>query len=253
MSDPTTSSTDSPDADGPLRLFWRRFGDACEPDGEATSQRDAARRIVAAVGSSTEAASLAATFAMEFSLDLSALADELEHPAPETLRMTPQPPTGRALIAATAARQGQRQQSDGDLPGAERRFRWAAQAFHALDEQRAESLALTLLGRAVEMQDRLDDAAQCYSESLALDYALGDTFNEGVDLALLGQVAWLSGHLDDAEHYAREALTIHRRHANQRNIASTLATLGAVAKARGQRVRAAIYVLQSRLTRLGLM
>ncbi len=250
----SNSSPLPPDsADEPLRLFWRRLGDASNPDGGTTSQRDAARRIVAAVGASAESVSLAATFAVEFALDLAALANELEHPTRETLRVTPHPPVGSALIATTAARQGYRLQSSGDLPGAERRFRWAAQAFHVLGERQAESFALTLLGYAVETQGRLDDAAQCYRESLAIDRAVGDGLNEGVDLALLGQVAWLSGRLDDAERYAQQALAIHRRLADQRNIPRALRTLGEVAKARGQRLRAWSYFLQSMLARLGLV
>lgn len=249
MSDLSISPTDS--AEEPLRLFWRRLG-VPQPERETPNQHDAARRIVAAVGSSAGAASLAATFAIEFSLDLSALADELERPAPETLHVTPQPPAGRALIAATAVRQGERQQESGDLTDAERSFRWAAQVFHTLGEREAESFALVRLGRAAQMQERLDDAAQCYRESLTIDRAVGDQLNEGVDLALLAQVDWLGGKLDDAERYALEALTIHRRHADWRNIPGTLATLGGVAQARRQVWRAMSYALQRRLALLRL-
>jgi len=242
MSDFSTSPTDS--ADELLQLFWQRLGPLAEAEQAEPSERDAARRIVAAIGPTATAISLAATYVIEFTSDLPTLADELERPAPETLRMTPQPPTGRALIAATALRQGQRQQRIGDLPGAERIFRWATQIFHTLGEREAESVALMLLGRVAQMQERLADAAQCYRESLAIDRAVGNELDEGVDLALLAQVAWLGGELDEAERLALEALAIHQRLADRRNIPSTLATLSEVAKARGQLWQATSYTLQ---------
>lgn len=248
MSDHSNTPSDS--AEDPsgelLRLFWQRLGR--EPDTEEVpSQRDAAVRIVATVGPLAESVLLAAAFADEFARDLVALADELEHPSEGTSLMTPQPPTGSALISATAVRQGQRQQQSGNLPAAERSFRWAVQQFRALGEREAESLALTLLGRVVEMQDRLDEAAQNYHQALAIDRAAGDRFNESVDLGLLGQVAWLQGHLDEAEQLLQQALVLHRRFSDRRNTATTLLTLGQVAQQRGQRWQAVYYFLRARL------
>src|SRR5258708_6270650 len=183
-----------------LRLFWQRLGHT-PSTGEAmpSHQHDAARRIVVAVGPAAEAVTLAAAFADEFAQDLPMLADELERPSEKTLLMTPQPPTGRALIAATAVGFGQSRQAVGDLPGAEQAFRWAAQQFHVLGEGAAESLPLVLLGRVLQMQEHLDQAGQCYREALALDQAFGDEDKAAVDLSLLGEVAWLSGQLDEAE------------------------------------------------------
>lgn len=250
MSDPSTSMPDS--TEELLQLFWQRLGHSPPSDEEMPGQQDAARRIVAVVGPSAAAVSVAAAFAVEFSLPLPPLADALEHPSEDVLLTTAQPPTGSALVAATAVEQGQRRQDGGDLPGAEHAFRWATQQFHALGEE-AESLAVTLLGRVVEMQDRLDEAAQCYHQALAIDQAVGDHVNESVDLGLLGQVAWLRGQLDDAERFARQALALHRRNRDWRNAQTTLMTLGEVARERGQRWRAKLYFFRSQLAKRGLI
>src|SRR5262252_2556040 len=86
-----------------LRLFWQRLGHMPSLGEERPSPRhDAARRIVVAVGPAAEAVTLAAALADELAVDLPMLADLLEQPSEETLLLTPQPPTGRALIAATA-------------------------------------------------------------------------------------------------------------------------------------------------------
>ena len=252
MSDPSAPTLDS--TDELLRLFWQRLGYSPPPDDATLSPQDAARRIVAAVGPSPAAVSVAAACAVEFSLPLAPLANALEHPSEDVLVMTARPPTGSALVAATAVEQGERRQDGGDLPGAEHAFRWATQQFHVLGED-AESLAVTLLGRAVEMQDRLDEAAQCYHQALAIDQAIGDDVNEGVDLGLLGQVAWLRGQLDEAERFAWQALAIHKRSRywrNALNAATTLITLGEVARERGQRWRAKFYFFRSQLAKLGL-
>jgi tetratricopeptide (TPR) repeat protein len=251
MNDPSASASGSNEE--LLRLFAQRYGHGLASDDGTPSQQDSARRIVAAVGPAVEAVVLAAAFADEFALALPTLADALEHPSKETLLTTPQPPTGRALIAATAVQQGQRCQDAGDLPRAEHAFRWATQQFHALGEQQAESLALTLLGRVVEMQDRLDEAAQCYQGALTIDQTFGDRFNEGVDLGLLGQVAWLQGQFGEADQLLRQALALHRRFWDRQNTASTLFTLGQVAQQRGQRWRAKLYLLRSKLAELGLL
>ena len=253
MSDPSTPTPDS--TEELLRLFWQRLGYSPPSGDETPSDQDAAQRIVAAVGPSADTVSVAAAFVGEFSLPLPPLAHALEHPSEDVLLMTPQPPTGSALVAATAVEQGQRRQDGGDLPGAEHAFRWATQQFHALGERQAESLAVTLLGRVVEMQDRLDEAAQCYHQALAIDQAVGDDVNEGVDLGLLGQVAWQRGQLDEAERFAWQALAIHKRSRDWRNAlnaATTLITLGEVARERGQRWRAKFYFFRSQLAKLGL-
>ncbi len=247
MNDQSTSASASNEE--LLRLFWKQLDYEGASDEGTLSQQEAARRIVAAAGPAREAVLLAAAFADEFRLALPTLADALEHPSEEMLLVTPLRPTGSMLVAATAVRQGQLHQDEGDLRGAEHFFRWATQQFHERGEQSAESLALTLLGRVVQMQDRLDEATQCYQEALTIDRAVGDHFNEGVDLGLLSQVAWLSGRLDDAERFARQALPIHRRYRDGANAASTLATLGAVAQARGQHWQAKLYVLRSKLAR----
>lgn len=251
MNEPSASASGSNEE--LLRLFAQQYGHELASDDRTPSQQDSVRRIVTAVGPTREAVLLAATFANEFTLSLPTLADALEHPPEETLLMTPQYPTGSALIAATAVQHGQSCQDAGDLPGAEHAFRWATQQFHALGEQQAESLALTLLGRVVEMQDRLDEAAQCYQGALTIDQSVGDRFNEGVDLGLLGQVAWLQGELDEAAQLLHQALGLHRRFSDGRNAATTLLTLGQVAQQRGQHRRARLYILRSKLAKLGLM
>ncbi len=252
MNDPSASASGSNEE--LLRLFAQRYGHGLASDDGTPSQQESVRRIVAAVGPTREAVVLAAAFADEFTLALPTLADALEHPSEKTLLTTSQPPMGSALIATTAVRQGQRCQAAGDLPGAEHAFRWAAQQFRALGEP-AEATALTLLGRVMQMQERLDEAAQCYQGALTIDQAHGNNFDAGVDLGLLGQVAWLSGRWDDAERYARQALAFHKRYGSgpgHRNTITTLITLGEVARERGQHWRAQLYFLRSKLAKLGL-
>jgi tetratricopeptide (TPR) repeat protein len=247
MNEPSASASGSNEE--LLRLFAQRYGHGLASDDGTPGQQDSVRRIVAAVGPAREAVWLAD----EFALSLPTLADALEHPPEETLLTTSQSPTGSALIAATAVQHGQRRQDAGDLSGAEHAFRWATQQFHALGEQQAESLAVTLLGRVVEMQDRLAEAAQCYQGALAIDQSVGDRFNESVDLGLLGQVAWLQGQLDEADQLLHQALALQRRFSDRRNVTTTLLTLGQVAQQRGQHRRAKLYVLRSKLAKLGLM
>jgi tetratricopeptide (TPR) repeat protein len=248
MSMPSPLAADS--TEELLRLFWQHLARTPASGKEMTSrQQDAARRIVVAVGPSAEAVTLAAAFADEFAQDLPQLAAQLERPSESTLLMTPQPPTGGALIAATAVGVGESRQDGGDLPGAEHAFRWAAQQFHALGERQAESWPLVRLGRVLQMQEHLDEAGQCYREALALDQAYGDGNNVGVDLSLLGEVAWLSGQLDDAERLCRQALARYQRDGDRRNVASTLLTLAAVAQERGHTWRARLFALRSRLAK----
>jgi tetratricopeptide (TPR) repeat protein len=243
MSDlPVPNDTSS---DALLQLFWHRLNGSrqvSDTDARTPSQLAAARRIVLAVGPSPKAIELAATFADMFFLDLSRLADAVEHPAQKILAVTSQPSIGRAIVAATALQYGQDQQHQGNLSLAGRYFRWAVQQFHALNERQAESNALLLLGRVAQMQERFDEADQCYHQALAIDQASGDTFDAGVDVALLGQVAWLAGRLDEADALCRQALALHRRAGDRRNVASTLATLGQVARERGQRGQETVYV-----------
>lgn len=251
MNEPSASASGSNEE--LLRLFAQRYGHGLASDDGTPGQQDSVWRIVAAVGPAREAVLLAAAFADEFALSLPMLANALEHPPEEVLLTTSQYPTGSALIAATAVQHGQRCQDAGDLPVAEHAFRWATQQFHALGEQQAESLALTLLGRVVEMQDRLDEAAQCYQGALTIDQSVGDRFNVSVDLGLLGQVAWLQGQLDEADQLLHQALALHQRFSDRRNVATTLLTLGQVAQQRGQHLRARLYILRSKLAKLGPM
>lgn len=243
----TRSMTDLPvpmpdSSDVLLQLFWQRLSRRGHiPTGVFQSHRDAARRIVAAVGPSARAVVLVAAFADEFALDLEQLADDLEYPEETTLAYTPRPPTGRALVAAIAVQHGLDHRQGGNLRGAERYYRWAVQQFQVLNEPEAESFAWTLLGGVVGLQERQDEAGQCFSRALVLDQATGDTFNARIDLGLLGQVAWLTGRLDDAEHYCRQALALHRRAEDRLNPTSTFTTLGEVAKERGQQGRARLY------------
>jgi tetratricopeptide (TPR) repeat protein len=234
-----------------LRLFWQRLGRTPSLGEEMLgSQQDAALRIVVAVGPAAEAVTLAAAFADELAQDLPKLADLLEQPSEETLLLTPQPPTGRALIAATAVGVGHARLDGGELPGAEHAFRWAAQQFHALGEGQAESSSLVQLGRVLQMQEHLDEAGQCYREALGFDQTFGDENNVAVDLSLLGEVAWLSGRLDEAERLCRQALTLYTRDSvSPGNVASTLLTLAAVARERGHPWQARLYLLRSSLAK----
>ncbi len=167
MSTPSPLSPESPEV--LLQLFWQRLGHTpSSGDPLSRQQRDAARRIVAAVGPTTDAVTLAATYADEFSQDLPQLADALGHPSAAIQALTPQALTGGALLAATAVGLGQSRQDAGDLAGAEHAYRWATQQFHVLGEPQGqtESLALVLLGRVLEMQERLNEAEQCLSGGL---------------------------------------------------------------------------------------
>ena len=233
-----------------LELFARRLGrtDASQltPD-----ESDAAQRIVTALGQETDATLLAAAYAHEFHLGLRALADEFEHPDAATLRITGRPLTGGPLVAAMAFHRGELQGDRGNVAEAERCFRWASERFHALGEREGEGLALVMLGREAQIQERLEEAEQYYQQALALNRAIGNRFDEGVDLGLLAQVAWLSGKYDDAERLAHQALTLHRQERDWRNAATTLATLGEVARERGQRWRAGLYFLRVQLAERG--
>lgn len=234
MPEPASDATNEP-----LELFWHSL--ARDRDGERPpSEVAAARRIVTTYRKDLDAVRYAAAFAREFAVALPRLAEELEHPTEETLQLIRQPPAGAALIATIAIRHGQLRQDDSDLPGAERYFRWALPLFRALGERQAESLSLTLLGRVVEMQDHLHEAAQCYQAALDIDHAVADHANEAVDLGLLGQIAWQRGKLDAAERYAYQAINISRRQGDRRNATSTLLTLSEIERARGHHWRAAL-------------
>ena len=105
MNDQSTSASASNEE--LLRLFWKQLDYEGASDEGTLSQQEAARRIVAAAGPTSEAVLLAAAFADEFRLALPTLADALEHPSEETLLVTSLRPTGSMLVAATAVRQGQ--------------------------------------------------------------------------------------------------------------------------------------------------
>jgi tetratricopeptide (TPR) repeat protein len=250
MSMPSPSTPDS--TEELLQLFWQRLGRTTSSREEASSQEQgAARRIVVAIGAASKAVTLAAEFADEFAQDLLMLANELEQPSEETQLMTAQPPKGCALIAATAVSVGRSREDIGDLPGAEHAYRWAMQQFHALGQD--ESLPLVLLGRVLQMLERLDDAGQCYREALGLDQAFGDVNNIAVDLSLLGEIAWLSGQFDEAERLCHQALTLYKRDSvSHGNVASTLLTLASVARERSHPWKARYYGLRRRLAQLNL-
>lgn len=233
----------------PLREHaWTRLRPQLTRDESA-----AARRIVTALGQDTEATLLAATYVREFHLALPALADELQHPHAATLRMTAQPLQGSALLVATAIHRGQLQRDRNDSTEAERCFRWASERAHALRLRALESLALVLLGRLAQVQERLDDAEHCYAQALPIDRELGNRHDEGVDLGLLAQVAWLSGMYDDAERLAQQAAILHRQARDGRSAATTFLTLGEVARERGHRWRAQLYFFRAKLAQRGFV
>ncbi len=248
MSDLSTPESNSYEES--LQLFWRTLGRSGSVSPE---DDDTARRIVVAVDKDSGAVALAADFARDFDVALPNLADELESPSAQALRLTPQRPMGEALIAGAAVQRGQVSVSTGDLVLAERYFRWAAQRFHALGERAAESTSLTLIGRVAQMRERFAEASAYYQESMAIDQALGSWIDVGVSLGLLGQVAWLEGRFDDAERLALQALALHRSQSDWRNAISTLSTLVEVAKERGQPWRAWFYSLRRALATFRLL
>lgn len=250
MSDLSTPESNS--YEEALQLFWRVFGGPDQESSASPDDDDAVQRIVASVDGDSGAVAMAAEFARDFDVALPDLADELTYPSDQALLMTPRPPTGEALIAATAVQRGQLSLLDSDFVVAERYFRWATQRFHALGERAAESWPLTLLGRVAQIQERFAEANTCYQEALAIDRAVGDWVNVSVSLGLLGQVAWLEGRLDDAERLAHQALDLHRSQSDWRNAASTLSTLANIAKERGQPWQARFFRLRSKLATFGL-
>ncbi len=235
-----------------VELFARSLGrdhaSQLTPD-----ESEAARRIVTALGQDADATLLAAAYADEFHLALPALADALEHPDQATLRRTKRPLTGGPLVAATAFRRGEILRDRNEMAEAERCFRWASERFHALGEREGESLALTILGRVAQVQERLEEAEQYYQQALALDRAVGKRQDEGVDLGLLAQVAWLSGRLDDAEQLAHQALALHRQAHDWKSVGTTMTTLGEIARERGQGWRALLYFLRAKFADHGFM
>ena len=143
-----------------------------------------------------------------------------------------------ALWVFFVAAQAQRQLNSGQPETAERTYRQILAMLQAqpASPQQQKRLGLTyhLLGRVAQDQGQLDEAADCYTQSLAILEKLGDRPEMAASYDQLGIVAVERGRLDEAPDWFARSLTVREELGDRPGMAASYQQLGTAAWTRGQ-------------------
>ena len=146
-------------------------------------------------------------------------------------------PAGRLWLFLTTA-QATRQIYSGQLAKGERTHREILAMLEAQpdspDRQNRLAIRYHLIGSAALEQRRLDEAADWYTRSAALNEELGNQPRLAMCYHQLGMVAQLRGRLDEAEGWYTRAVAIEEELGDRPGLASSYHQLGNVARLRGR-------------------
>lgn len=99
-------------------------------------------------------------------------------------------------------------------------------ANEALDDHENEAALLGNLGTVYSDMGRVDEAIDCYEQSLVIHRELGDRQGEGYDLSSLGMVFADLGYVEEAVDYFKQALNVAREIGDRSGEGAELSSLG---------------------------
>jgi len=161
------------------------------------------------------------------------------------LQAQPESPRLQGSLAATRHLLGRVAQDRGRLDEA---ADWYTRSL-AVEEQTGDQhrMALTYheLGRVAQARGRLGEAADWYAKSLAIREQLGDRPGMATSYHQLGRVAQDRGRLDEAADWYAKSLAIEEETGDRHRMATSYHQLGMVAQARGRLEEAARWYARS--------